>query len=546
MERTDQANFATARAATLPAPHRARGARRGIASVLAMLYLLIFSALALGFFTAVTIAAQIAHNDEKALGAQIACESGLEFVQYQLSRVRIPGNTPAPDVMAEVHKDLLAQQASSDNIAGRGIALDNNTIHFPAGFEDYVPLDFDGAGFRADVTDVGDGWLRVIAHGRYRGVTISRTIEMYFESVAVNSSIFDFGIVTRGPIVLNGNASIGGSGVVAQDNSVLSLYQGGTPLSMTGNPSIAGDAFMTNANGRASVSGGASVGGSSIATVRADHIHVGKPNPDPEIPTVDTSIFLPYVRTTYQPGLPVYRNVRIPKNTNPSFSSDVRIEGVMYVEYPNQLKFSGKTTVVGVIVVQNGAPPGSGSMKFTGQFEAQGMDALPATSDFPEDLRALRGSALLAPGFKLEFAGGAGTVGGTVVADAFSYQGHSGGTINGTLIALSTAPFSMGGNPSLSRIKPNGPIPAGLVFSRTYKPLYDTYMELRPGQAPVPLTLTQAGGWGGPVDVIVAALAGGAAFSRDDDGGLYGVELRHDRSVPTERILRRAERSQGG
>jgi hypothetical protein len=517
-----------------------RKARRGIASVIAMLYLLIFSALALGFFTAVTMAAQIAHNDEKALGAQVACESGLEFVQYQLSRVRVPGNTPAPDIMAEVHKDLLAQQANSDNIAGRGIALDDKTIHFPAGPNDYVPLDFEGAGFRADITDVGDGWLRVIAHGRYRGVVITRTIEMYFESVAVTSSIFDFGIVTRGPIVLSGNASIGGSGVVAQDNSVLSLYQGPTPLSMTGNPSIAGDAFMTNPNGNPSVSGGASVGGSSIASQRADHIHVGKPNPDPEIPTVDTSIFLPYVKTTYTPGQSVYRNVRIPKNTNPSFSSDVRIEGVMYVEYPNQLKFSGKATVVGVIVVQNGAPSGSGSMKFTGQFEAQGMQNLPTNSDFPEDLHKLSGSVLLAPGFSLQFAGGAGTVGGTVVADSFSYQGNSGGTINGTLIALSQAPFSMGGNPHLARIKPDGPIPAGLVFSRTYKPLYDSYMELRPGQTPLPLTLTQAGGWGGPVDLIVALLAPA------QKPGLHGVELRRDGHVPAERVLRAGGRSQRG
>ena len=515
--------------------------RRGIASVLAMLYLLIFSALALGFYTAVTMAVQIAHNDEKALGAQVACESGLEFVQYQLSRVRVPGNTPAPDIIAEVHRDLLAQQVNSDNIAGRGIALDGNTIHFPAGSEDYVPLDELGAGFRTDITDVGDGWLRVIAYGRYRGVVISRTIEMYFESVAVTSSIFDFGIVTRGPIVLKGNPTIGGNGVVAQDNSVLSLYQGGTPLSMTGNPSIAGDVYMTNPNATASVSSGASVGGSSIASQRADHIHAGKPNPDPEIPTVDTSMFLPYVKTTYTPGLPVYRNVRIPRNTNPSFSSDVRIEGVMYVEYPNQLKFSGKVTVVGVIVVQNGAQSGAGSMKFTGQFEAQGMENLPATNDFPEDLRKLGGSAILAPGFDLEFAGGAGTIGGTVVANSFSYQGHSGGTINGTLIALSSAPFSMGGNATLSRIKPNGPIPTGLIFSRTYKPLYDTYTELRPGQAPVPLSLTQAGGWGGPVDLIVAAL-----FAHEEKQGLHGIELRHESGAPTERVLRRAERAQRG
>lgn len=490
MQHTEQANFVPARAAQAPASDRREQSRRlqrqrrsnrgGIASVLAMLYLFIFSALALGFFTAVTMAAQLAHNDEKALNAQVAAESGLSFVQYQLTRVRIPGTTAPNQMLDEVLKDLVAQQGTSDNIAGRGIAIIGTTIHFPAGPDDFIALDDNGAGFRAEIADAGDGWLRVKVHGRYRGLTISRAIEMHFESVMSSTQIFDFGIVTRGPIHLNGNAEIGGGNVVGPDNSVLSLYQGSTPLVMNGGPSIAGDVYMTNPNARASVSGGASVGGSSIGSVRNTHIHAGKPNPEPELPTVDTSMFLPYVTSTYTPGKALYRNVRIPRNTNPHFSSDVRIEGVMYVEYPNQLKFSGKATVVGTIVVQNGAPAGSNSMKFTGQFEAQGMESLPQSVDFPEGLRALRGSVLLAPGFDLEFAGKAGTTGGTVVANSFTYRGNSGGVVNGTLIALGEVPLTLAGNPNLDRIKPTGPLPTGLVFSKTYKPLHETYTEVRP------------------------------------------------------------------
>ena len=45
--------------------------RRGVASVLAMLYLVIFSTLALGFYSAVTTANQLAHNDERAMMAQV-------------------------------------------------------------------------------------------------------------------------------------------------------------------------------------------------------------------------------------------------------------------------------------------------------------------------------------------------------------------------------------------------------------------------------------------------------------------------------------------
>ena len=60
MQRLEQASLATPR--PRPArPRRLRTAnalrRRGIASLLAMLYLIIFSALALGFYAAVTMAA---------------------------------------------------------------------------------------------------------------------------------------------------------------------------------------------------------------------------------------------------------------------------------------------------------------------------------------------------------------------------------------------------------------------------------------------------------------------------------------------------------
>jgi len=112
---------------------RASARRRGIASLLAMLYMIIFSTLALGFYAAVTMAAQLAHNDEKAMGAQVATESGLAFITYQLGRVSVPGSTPPNQVMQEVYNDLLKQQAVGGNLNGRPIGLAADTIFFPAG-----------------------------------------------------------------------------------------------------------------------------------------------------------------------------------------------------------------------------------------------------------------------------------------------------------------------------------------------------------------------------------------------------------------------------
>ena len=51
--------------------------------------------------------------------------------------------------------------------------------------------------------------------------------------------------------------------------------------------------------------------------VRYEHIHVGVASP--EFPTVDSSVFLPFVKSTYVGGS-YLENVRIPAGTNPTIS----------------------------------------------------------------------------------------------------------------------------------------------------------------------------------------------------------------------------------
>src|SRR5690242_9676391 len=58
--------------------------RKGITSVLAMMYMVLFSTLALGFFAASTMNSQIAKNERNEMQAQDAAESGMQFARYQL------------------------------------------------------------------------------------------------------------------------------------------------------------------------------------------------------------------------------------------------------------------------------------------------------------------------------------------------------------------------------------------------------------------------------------------------------------------------------
>ena len=485
MQRTERTHLVTPDRQRAPSRryHAARARhRRGIASLLAMLYLIIFSALALGFYAAVTTAAQIAHNDEKALNAQIATESGFRFIMYELGRVRVPGSTAPNEVMQEVVRDLRAQQGTSLNLNGRTIELVGNTIHYPLGAEEFIPLDNMGGGFRAEITDASVGeetYLQVKIHGRYRGKQISRAIQVFFESVISSTSVFDYGIVTRGPITVSGGGVIGGGGVAAE-GTVLSMSGVSFPVSLSGTSGIAGKIYLTNKNGNVSVSGG----GVTVA---------GKPPPElynyvvkgvepPDLPESDSRIFRPYATNPYVEGQSIYRNVFIPPYTNPTFSGATEIHGVMYIQYPNKVTFNAKTVIRGTIVVENGALPSKNNLiSFGGGVEAYAVTSVP-TDSIPEDspVRKLVGSTLLAPGFHVSLGGQSGSIGGIMMANSFEFVGGSGGVINGTFIGLGDVEMKFTGGASIARSRATGPIPMGIRFPRTFRAVHPTYVEVQP------------------------------------------------------------------
>jgi hypothetical protein len=534
-------------------PRRHPAARRGIASLMAMLYLVIFSTLALGFYSAVTTASQLAHNDEKAMGAQAAVESGLAFLRYELSRVRVPGNTVPNQMLAEVCKDLAAQQAGGGNIGGRTIAVVDDAIHYPVGTGEFIPLDALGAGFRAEIRMADDtaspetaAWVKVKVHGRYRGTTISRAIEIYFQPVISSTKVFDYGIVTRGPIVITGGGMIGGGGDPTH-GSVLSMSTSSTPISMTGNSGIGGEVYMTNKNGAVSMTSNVTIA-NETGSARLAHIHPGVE--PPELPEVDPAVFLPYVKSVYKPNLATYRNVIIPANTNPTFSSATKIEGVMYIEYPNKVTFNGQATIHGSVVVQKGATPSTKNViNFGAGVQSYPMSSLdPNDPDFPQGLRDLTGSTLLAEGYHVELSGSSGSIGGIMLANSFELVGGSGGVIQGTFIGLGDVPMKFTGGASMARTR-NTEIPRGLVFPKKFIPVPKTYSEVTAPVAEVDPSETggwNVGGWFGgfarqsqprvredeSIHHLVVVVPGRRVPVRaGEGGGIRGLELEHTTTV---------------
>src|SRR5688572_126053 len=76
--------------------------RRGVVCIVAMLFLVLFAVLALGFYAATAMSMQLSANERSAHSSQIAAESGMQFIRYQLDALDIPADRPPAQVFEEV------------------------------------------------------------------------------------------------------------------------------------------------------------------------------------------------------------------------------------------------------------------------------------------------------------------------------------------------------------------------------------------------------------------------------------------------------------
>src|SRR5688572_16809991 len=90
--------------------------RRGIASVMAMLFMVVFSALALGFYAATTTASQVANNEKRSVSAQAAAESGIQFLRYHLAAMEIPPGLNNDQLFDEVEAQLETRLNNTPNM----------------------------------------------------------------------------------------------------------------------------------------------------------------------------------------------------------------------------------------------------------------------------------------------------------------------------------------------------------------------------------------------------------------------------------------------
>jgi hypothetical protein len=457
-------------------------ARSGMTAVLAMLYLTLMASLALGFYSASNTAVLVSTNEQRVERARLAAESGLDFARFNLSRVSIPAKAPLSQHFSMMTDQIATRLNGTGNLDSGSIYTDGSIIRVPADPNKFIKADSNGSEFQFTIVDIGNRQVRVTAVGRNNltaSIAGQRIVRLDFELQQNKSKVFSYGIATRGTVSTSGSSRLLGQPDPTKGSILATDAGSGTPVSIGGKV-VSGDISITNPNGNVAASG--SIGGSTNAQdIQTNHIHKGVD--EPEFPTVDTSMFIPYATNLYTPGKGTYSNIRIPPNTNPSFNAGTVLKGVIYVQQPNSITFNGNASIQGVIVTDTDKPVGNlstNTIKFSGSFSALGVETLDASYG---TLRTLSGSFMLMPNFAVTFTGNFDAEAhGSIVVDQASMTGSSSVKLDGSLMILKDTPMTMGGNSSLTAGDNAISFPAGLKFSNRYQPLPSTYEEIKSPQ----------------------------------------------------------------
>jgi hypothetical protein len=443
-----------------------------------MLYLVLFSTLAVGFYVASSLSTQVSRNERSSTIAQQGAESGMEYMRYQLGAMTIPPGTTNDTLLATVYGLLSTSLNGGPNMGTDVVTMSNGKIYIPGNTSHFIMLDRRiGAAFQATVEQSGDKLLCTVMGSSGTSTSVQRGVQLSFKNAPKASAIFNYGVASKGKVVTGGASYILGSPDPAL-GSVLSTSSDATPV-IIGGKQVSGDISITNATGSVSYSG-ASIGGTTDPVKIADHIHKGVA--DPAFPTVDSTVYTNAVTLTAFAGGKTLTNMYIPAGTNPTFSGNTTVNGVLLIKAPNVVTFAGNTTITGVIVTDNNVAFNSTSnvINFSGNVKASGVQALPNTAAYA-NLRSLTGAFLLAPGFNVSFSGNFGTVAGSIIAGAVSMTGNAGGTVQGSVITTEDQPLTLNGSADIT-VASTGTsnYPAGVSFGSYYSPLPDTYVEIVP------------------------------------------------------------------
>ena len=409
--------------------------RRGIVMVLALIFVAIFASFSVAMFSMSSANAQLADNHRQGNGALANTHSGVEVVRYFLEDMTVPVS-----INSAIQSQLTVKGLTNINatVAGSVITMDS------------VALDSSSSkNFSAQITAFADRW-QIDVTGR--NGAIDRTVRSNFNMVVRADSVFDYGVATKGPLLMSGQSGLGAVNLAVEADIFIDTSTIGNSFEIGTQGTVAGNVHIVDPLATFAVGGNSEIGG-SVGEDAEDNVIVGV---DPvEFPVPDTNYFQQYAvgdvidSNSNLNDYTTLDNVTIAANTNPTFASDVHIRGVLFIEQPNNVKFAGKATVQGIIVGDSvvGDESADNNIDFSGQVVC--IDAGELAGVEFDGIRDETGTFLIAPGFSSDFSGQSSVINGVIAVAGIGFTGQAGGTINGSIVNYSSDPMVMQGQGTL-------------------------------------------------------------------------------------------------
>jgi len=449
----------------------------GTALIISIIFVLVFSTLAVSLASLSGTNVQIAENQRKANRARACAESGLEIVRLWLDYISIPGDTTPSTRFDKIANSFQSVTNGISNITAN-YDSSSSSITIPS-----VTLNSaKGQSFLAEIRQIDTETIQVDVTGMYNLIT--RTIRVNYTFGTEVHTVFDFGVATKGPLSLAGNIELEGINVSVESDVYIESENSLLALSITGNSHIAGNVSIGNSLATVDLQGGqASIGGETGQDAIDNHVSFGVDSPGFPIP--DPGSFEHYVintvdSTTDTTADATFENVRIVAGTNPTFSGHVTLNGIIFIETPNVVTFTGDSTITGIIIGDGDIEDDSGTnqINFLGSVDSFSVSELPDEEQFAE-IKDEIGTLLMAPGFHLTFGGSFSTLSGAIAGNGIEFSGNAGGTINGTTINYSDEDMELSGNSDLYFNRSGTvEIPAGFVPEIVLEYDSDSYCEI--------------------------------------------------------------------
>jgi len=449
--------------------------RKGAALILSMMFVLIFSALAASIATFSATNIQVSDNQRQANRALVSAQSGLEVMRYYLSGIKVSGTVAPANRLQSIAAQLqskLSSAAGSYIVASYDVSA--KTVTVPS-----VLLSSESGQVFNAVIAYGDDYDSLTMDITGTSRQVARKIRTRFNFATIANTVFDFGIASKGPVHMHGSVEVAGFNEAIEASVYVESANSNLALEMIGKSSIAGEVSIVNPIASVDISNASSIFGE---TGEAALQHV-KRVPACDFPTPYPANFEQYIVSTFDPATDTaanitLENIRIPAGVNPSFSGNVVIRGLAFIEAPNIVRFSGNAQITGIIIGNGDLdyPTAENRIEFLGTVNSYGVAALP--DEGFSGLKKEAGTFILAPGFGVCFGGNFQAINGVIAASSIEFFGNAGGTINGSVVNYGQTAMNLDGNTDLvfnrSGIAKN---PAGFEPTKLLQFLPASYCE---------------------------------------------------------------------